>query len=70
MSFIKAILKKVENQTFAGQQWLTFIFLLLKSMWTSNCLVTQILENIFFYVQHKKEINTGLGQHVSEEIQF
>ncbi len=69
MSFIKAILKKVENQTFAGQQWLTFIFLLLKSMWTSNCLVTQILENIF-YVQHKKEINTGLGQHVSEEIKF
>ncbi len=25
-----------------------------------------ILQNIFFCVQHKKEINTGLGQHVSE----
>ncbi len=25
-----------------------------------------VLQNIFFCVQHKTEINTGLGQHVSE----
>ncbi len=25
------------------------------SMWTSNCLVTRILPNIFFYVKQKKE---------------
>uniref|UniRef100_A0A673LCM5 UBA domain-containing protein n=1 Tax=Sinocyclocheilus rhinocerous TaxID=307959 RepID=A0A673LCM5_9TELE len=31
-----------------------------------NCLVTHILQNIIFCVQHNKEINTGLGQHVSE----
>ncbi len=45
----------------------TSIFSLLsKSTWTSNCLVFHILQNIFFCVQHKKEINTGLGQNVSE----
>ncbi len=27
---------------------------------TSNCFVTHILQNIFFYVQQKKEIYTGL----------
>ncbi len=26
----------------------------------------QILQNILFSVQHKEEINTGLGQHVSK----
>ncbi len=36
--------------------------------WTSNCLDTQIYQNILFCVQHKKEINTGLGQHESEWI--
>ncbi len=41
------------------------ILIILNSMWTSNCLVTQILQNIFFCVQHKK-VNTGLGQHVSQ----
>ncbi len=29
---------------------------LAKSMWTSNCLVTQIHQNILFCVQHKKHI--------------
>ncbi len=43
----------------------TSIFSLLSnSMSTSNCLVSFILQNIF--VQHKKEMNTGLGQRVSE----
>ncbi len=43
---------------------LCFFPLLLKSMLTSNCLVTRVFQNIFFCVQHKKEINTGLGKHV------
>ncbi len=65
---INAVLKNVENQTVAGPQWLPlyFVFHRSKSTWTSNCLVTQILQNIFFCVQLKKEIKTGLGQHVSE----
>ncbi len=41
--------------------YIVFFFLLSKSMGTSNCLVTHILQNIFFCVQHKKEIHTGLG---------
>ncbi len=41
-------------------------YLLLKSMWTSNFLATNVFQNIFFSVQHKKEINTDSGQHVSE----
>ncbi len=44
----------------------SIFFFLSKLMWTSNCLVFHLLQNIFFCVQHKKEINTGLGQHVSE----
>ncbi len=40
---INAILKNVENLTVAGPQ----CSLLLKSMCTSNCLVTHILQNIF-----------------------
>ncbi len=32
----------------------------------SNCLVTHLLQNIFFCVQHMKEINTGLWQHDTE----
>ncbi len=35
-------------------------------MWTSNCLFTHILQNIIFCVQHKKEINTGLVQHMNK----
>ncbi len=31
-----------------------------------NCLVTSILLNTFFCVQHKKEIDTGLEQHEGE----
>jgi len=27
-----------------------------------NCLVTNIFQNIFFYVQQQKEIHTGLEQ--------
>ncbi len=44
----------------------SIFFLLSKSMWTSNCLLTQTHQNILFCVQHKKEINTGLVQHESE----
>ncbi len=34
--------------------------ILWKSMATVNCLVTNILQNIFFCVQQKKEAHTGL----------
>ncbi len=37
-------------------------------MWTSNCLVTQILQNILVCVQHKKENNTGLGKYTRLEV--
>jgi len=32
------------------------------NMEVKNCLVTDILQNIFFFVQQKKEIHTGLKQ--------
>ncbi len=63
---IKVILKNVGNQTVAGPKGLPYFFLLSKSVRTSNSLVTHILQNILFCVQHKKEINTGLVQHDSE----
>ncbi len=31
-----------------------------------NCLVLNTLENIFFCVQEKKQMHTGLEQHESE----
>ncbi len=34
--------------------------------YTSNCLVTNILQNIFFCVELKKETYTGLEQQESE----
>ncbi len=46
--------------------YIVFFFFLSKSMWTSKCLVFHLLQNTLFCVQHKKEMNTGLGQHVSE----
>ncbi len=39
---------------------------LCKSMAISNCLVTNILQNIFFCVQQKKETHTGLARHEGE----
>ncbi len=33
-----------------------------KKMDASNCLVTNVLQNILFYVQHEKETQTGLEQ--------
>ncbi len=48
------ILKNVGNQTVAVPHWLPFfVFLLSKSVGTSNCLVTHILQNIFFCDQDK-----------------
>ncbi len=35
-------------------------------MGTNNCLIASILQNILFYVQHKKETHTGLEQHEHE----
>ncbi len=43
---------------------IVFFPILWKSVATSNCLITNILQNIFFYVQLKKE--TGLEQHEVE----
>ncbi len=37
-------------------------------MATSNCLVTNILQNIIFCVQWKKEIHTGLEQREGENM--
>jgi len=37
-----------------------FFFLLWKSMGSINCLVYDILQNMYFCVQQKKEMNTGL----------
>jgi len=46
---------------------LTSIRFLWKSMDPQNLinhnLITNILQNIFLYVQHKKETNTGLEEH-------
>ncbi len=33
---------------------------------SQNCLVTNIFQNIFFYVTEKKEIHTGLERHEAE----
>ncbi len=41
--------------------------ILWKSMGTINCLITSILPNICFCVQHKKETHTGLEQHVNDD---
>ncbi len=49
----EAILKNVGKQT---------IKILQKSMATVSCLVTNILQNISFYAQQKKETHTGLEQ--------
>ncbi len=37
--------------------------ILWKSMATSSCLVTNIFQDVVFWVQQKKEIHTGLDQH-------
>ncbi len=35
-----------------------------------NCLVTHILQNIFFYIPQKEEIHTGLEQLVNDNDNF
>ncbi len=37
-----------------------------KSMDTSNCLVTTILQNLLFYVQKMKETHASLEEHEGE----
>jgi len=39
-----------------------FVFILWKSMGTSNCLVTNILQNVFFGFKRKRETPEGLVQ--------
>ncbi len=65
---INAILKNVENQTVAGPHRLScdfFPYTIKFSVDQQLFGYAHILQNIFC-VQHKKEMNTGLGQHVSE----
>ncbi len=50
------ILKNVGNQTVAGSHWLPLYFSLSiqwKLMTTSNCLATDIIQNIFCFQQEK-----------------
>ncbi len=35
-------------------------------MGTINCLITLMLQNIYFCVQHKEETHTGLEQYEDE----
>ncbi len=59
------ILKNVGNQIVAGSHWLFIVWnkILWNSMAAVNCLVTNIVHNIFFCVQQKKETYTGLNKH-------
>jgi len=50
-----------EHNKFSYSKWILW-----KSIGTFNCLVTDIHQNIFFCVQQKKEIHTGLEQLESE----
>jgi len=50
------ILKNVDNQTVDVPHF--FPSIIWKSMGYINCLVTDILQNIFLCVQQKKEIHT------------
>lgn len=42
--------------------FVSFFSILWKSMASSNCLITKIIQNIFFGVQQKKETCIGLEQ--------
>ncbi len=70
ISFKPEFLSSAEHKCYLNSCWSTvtsIVFFFYPTIkWTSNCLITHILQNIFFCVQHMKEINTGLGQHVSE----
>jgi len=54
-------LKNVGNQTVdhGPQYLLVYIF---HTVGTNNCLISEILQNIFFCVQQKNEIHTSLEQ--------
>ncbi len=56
----------MENQTVAGPIDFHVIFPTNKFNVDQQLLVTLIPQYIFLCVQHKKEINTGLGQPVSQ----
>ncbi len=61
MSFFLLLIMKEDILKNVGNQKL-----LQKSMGTINCLVTLILQNIFFYVQQNKEIHRCL-EHLEGE---
>jgi len=54
------ILNNVCDQTVVGHHWLIGEKIIWKSMVPHNCLVTNIIQNIFFCVQQNKHIYTGL----------
>ncbi len=62
LSSIEYILKNVNNETVEDVDFHSTEKILWKLMATINCLVTNILRNIFFCVQQKKETHTGLNQ--------
>ncbi len=55
----------VTKQLLAAINFHSIFPILWKSMATSNCLVSNILQNIFYCVQ-KKESHKGLEQHEGE----
>ncbi len=54
------------NSFWSSVTYIVLFLFLSKSKWTSICLVFHLLQNTLFCVQHNKEMNTGLEQHVSE----
>ncbi len=60
------ILKNVGNQTLADSHWLPWFFLSILWLWmaTSNCLFSNILQNIFFVFNRKKRNSNRFGFQV------
>ncbi len=59
------ILKNFGKQTVDGSHSI-FFFHIWKSMATVNCLVTHILQNIFFCVQQLKEIHKNIWKNMTK----
>ncbi len=52
----------IYKQVMVAIDFYNIFYILWKSMATINCLVPDILQNIFFCAQQKKESHTGLKQ--------
>ncbi len=65
-SFFRMLNTKEDgNQTVDGPHWLPlYFFIYYRSQWEPTTVwFFKILQNIFFGVQHKKEMYTGLERH-------